>query len=92
MKTIGEVYLHVGNSGATISVVDDGQGPELRIGTSSFGNLIQGTVIKTNIAAFRALRDLFSKATEESYSAEYCNVAFVPTEDGKDAQAAAVKT
>lgn len=83
MKIIGEVYLHVGNSGATFKVVDAGNGPELIIETSALGNLNQVTKIKTTRASMQALKELFAKADEHpSYSLEYCHAADVPGTGG----------
>lgn len=75
MKTIGEVYLHVGNSGATIEVVDAGSGPEIRILTSAFGNLTQSTQVKTTRTSLQALAKLFAAAAEYEFSPEYVHAA-----------------
>ena len=75
MKTIGEVYLHVGNSGATLKVIDDGNGPEIHIETSSFGNLNQTTKIKTTRAALEQVEELFAIAKQQSFSPDYCHAA-----------------
>lgn len=75
MKTLGEVYLHVSNSGATLKVVDDGHGPEIHIETSAFGNLNQTTKIKTTQAALGALEQLFNMAKQQTFSPHYVNPA-----------------
>lgn len=82
MKTIGEVYLHVGNSGATLKVVDDGNGPEVHIETSSFGNLNQTTKIKVTNAALEQLEEMFAIAKQQDFSPEYCHAAGLSEEKG----------
>jgi hypothetical protein len=77
-KIVGNVYLHVGNSGATIAVVDSGYGPMLQIKTSSFGNLNQTTEILTTRAGLVALRDMLDDALRldgHFFSAEYVHAA-----------------
>lgn len=83
MKLIGDVYLHVGNSGALLRVVDDGNGPELHVETSAFGNLNQVTKIKTEKAAFVYLARLFSKAMEHDFSPEYVHAAHIRDDDNR---------
>lgn len=80
MKTIGEVYLHVGNSGATIEVVDSGHGPEIRILTSAFGNLTQSTQIMTDRVSLKALAKLFASAAEYDFSPQYVHAAHLREE------------
>jgi hypothetical protein len=96
MKEIGEVYCHVGNSGAHFSVIDDGFGPTILVTSSSFGNLQTSFKLLTDRESLRAIGEMFTKAADrtEDYSADYChkgailkndNVAH-PSEDSKDQQ------
>jgi len=74
-KTIGSVYMHICNSGATISIIDRGFGPTIKIGTSSFGNINNSTEIFTDKESLKELVKLFTKAIDEEYSNDYCNKA-----------------
>ena len=73
---VGEVYCHIGNSGATFSVEDEGFGPTLRVETSAFGNIRQSNRIYLDKRAIRKLRELLQKAEDFSdYTEEYCHAA-----------------
>ena len=77
MRTIGKTYLHVGNSGATFSVVDGGHGPTIEVATSSFGNLKNTLLVHTNLDGLRAIRNMLDDAIgyEGGWSQGYCNPA-----------------
>jgi len=73
-----EIYLHVGNSGATIRVFD-AYGPTLEIETSSFGNLQHRFRLATTREGLVAIRDMLTKALEtQSFSEPYVHAAVVP--------------
>lgn len=73
---VAGVYLHVGNSGATFSVRDEGCGPVVRVESSSFGNLNLDFRVATDCAGLRALRDMLDKALAvQDYSPDYVHVA-----------------
>jgi hypothetical protein len=69
---LGKVYWHVGNSGVTFEIVDEGLGPTLIVSTSSFGNLVNEQKFYTDIKSLDALRMLLEKAVEhEGWSKMY---------------------
>jgi hypothetical protein len=76
MRTIGEVYLHVGNGGVTFEVIDEGNGPTIVVSSSFFGNVKQELKIFTNKEGLEELTRLFRKASDfEGFSGEYCHLA-----------------
>lgn len=74
---IGDVYLHVSNSGAKF-IIEDHRGPTIRIVTSSFGNLNQETKIMTTVEGLQKLRDLFDLALKHQFSEPYIIPAYPP--------------
>lgn len=76
-KSVGEVYLHVSNSGVTFEVLDDPKhGPVVKVTTSTFGNLPTVTQVFTTEAGLAGLARLFEIATKRSYSKPYCFPAY----------------
>lgn len=75
MKSYGSVYLSAGDSGAKFEIVDEGNGPQINIKTSAWGNLQQELKIFTTKKSLTALAGLFEKAGYEHYSPPYCNKA-----------------
>ena len=71
-KIIKSIYLHVSNSGVTLSVIDSGNGPEIQIESASFGNLNHKLNILTNKESLSKLAKMFDEASKEEYSLEYC--------------------
>jgi hypothetical protein len=69
---VGSVYAHIGNSGVTFSVVDEGHGPQINIRSSTFGNNEIVQKVMADLAA------LFAKAAEHEFSEEYCNAGYNP--------------
>lgn len=81
MKNHGEVYLHVGNSGAKFKVIDEGHGPTIVVTTGAFGNLGQELKVHTTCEALAQLSKMFGKAAlVEGYSEPYCHAAKPPGE------------
>lgn len=74
-KTIGKVYLHVSNSGASFFVKDLGYGPCIEIHTAAFGNLDHTLKIHATKEGLLKLSELFAQAAKEEYSEDYCNSA-----------------
>lgn len=74
-RLVGEVYLHVGNSGAVFEVRSTDNGPTVVVKTGAFGNLEQTTEIKTTRESLRALARLFAKAADAEYKDDYCHAA-----------------
>jgi hypothetical protein len=75
MKTVGNIYLHVGNSGVTFKVQDEGHGPTIAINWGAFGNLNSELRIHTDKAALTRLGNMFLDAALKPYSEEYCHKA-----------------
>lgn len=69
------MYCHVGNSGATFKMVDEGYGPTLIVKTSAFGNLQSTQKIFLDKNAVIALGGLFTEASNFKYSQNYCIAA-----------------
>lgn len=77
-KEIGNVHLHIGNAGTSISILDKGDGPTIVLTSSAFGNLKQIMEISTDRKSLQALADLFKKgASFEEFSEDYCHKASV---------------
>lgn len=78
MKKHGSVYLHVGNSGTTFKVIDEGYGPTVVVSTGAFGNINHEFKLYTTREGLAQLSELFGKAAlEEGYSEPYCHAARV---------------
>jgi len=57
----GTVELHISNSGVSISVVDEGNGPTLVISGSAFGKIASEMKIHTYSKSLEALRDMLTR-------------------------------
>ena len=68
-------YMHISNSGATISVIDEGFGPCIEVHSSTFGNLKHSFQIATSKDDLAALGRLFLQAASEDYTEQYCHAA-----------------
>ena len=69
--------MHISNSGANITIIDEGFGPTIEINTSAFGNIDTTTRIITDKQSLLALGKLFLKASDLKYSEDYCEKASV---------------
>ncbi len=76
-RIIGSVGMHISNSGASISIIDEGFGPTIEINTSAFGNIDTTTKIITDKQSLLALAKLFMKASDFEFSKDYCEKASV---------------
>ncbi len=75
-NVVAETYLHVGNSGLTVKVVDEGYGPTLVFESRSFGNLVATHRTHTTVAGLRAVFDVLARAiAHDGYSGPYCHAA-----------------
>lgn len=74
VKVAGELYLHVGNSGAKFRVTDR-FGPTLEVHTGAFGNLSQDMVIHTNNEDLRRLGEMLVAASEQDLGEPYIHQA-----------------
>lgn len=75
-KVIEGLYLHVGNGGATVRIIDSGFGPELEVGTRFFGNCQTVVRIMTTKDGLTQIRDMIDKAIREhEFTPDYCNTA-----------------
>jgi hypothetical protein len=87
-KEISSAYLHIGNSGVTFSVIDEGFGPCILIKSSTFGNNVIEQRVQVTTNELKVLAKLFDYASnKEGYSEPYCHAArVVPsmTCDAKD--------
>lgn len=82
MKKHGRLYLHVGNSGVTFEIVDEGHGPTVLIHWGSFGNLVSELKVMTDKDALTKLGNLFLDAALKEYSPVYCNRAYDTSTEG----------
>lgn len=73
----GEVYLHIGNSGFTFRLNDEGFGPSIHINAGAFGHTMGDMKIHTNRESLEALRDLIEDALTQEFSPTYCEPARV---------------
>lgn len=76
-KEITSAYLHIGNSGVTFSVIDEGFGPCIVIKSSSFGTNVIEQKIHVSKHELAVLSSLFDFASNKDYSEVYCNAARV---------------
>jgi hypothetical protein len=73
---VAETYLHVGNSGLTVKVVDQGFGPTFVVESSSFGNLVLSHSTMTTVDGLRSIRDMLNVAIDHgNYSDVYSHAA-----------------
>lgn len=84
-REVATTYLHVGNSGLTVKVVDQGWGPTFVVESSSFGNLNNSSRTHTTVEGLRAIRDMLDRAIaygededRGGYSEQYCHAAEAP--------------
>lgn len=77
MKKQGSVYWHVGNSGVTFEVVDEGHGPTLVVRSGAFGNLKSTFEARTDEYSMRLLGLMLLNAASRRYSEIYCHPAHV---------------
>jgi len=75
VKVAGELYLHVGNSGAKFRVLQREGFPALEIRTSAFGNLVQLTTVYTNNEDLRRLGEMLVAASEQVLGEPYVHQA-----------------
>lgn len=75
MRKHGSVYWHVGNSGVTFEVVDQGQGATFVAKSGSFGNLLTTFEAHTDEYSLRMLGLMLLHAAEGRFSETYCNPA-----------------
>jgi hypothetical protein len=71
-RLISKTYHHLGNSGLTIKIEDNGWAPQLVIENSAFGNLKQRLNIHASEKSLRAIaHQLLDAAENESFDNEY---------------------
>jgi len=71
-RLISKTYHHLGNSGLTVKIEDNGWAPQLVIETSAFGNLKQRLNIHVSEKSLRAIaHQLLDAAENESFDNEY---------------------
>lgn len=62
-----EVYFHVCNGGATISIEKSEYGAKIKISTGSYGNCNTTTDITTDNEGVLALKELFERASTQNF-------------------------
>lgn len=73
------LYFHIGNSGVTFRVEDNGRGPELVVSGSVFGHQMLRSQMFTTTSGLAALGHFLVEQSRREFSAPYCNVAEEPT-------------
>lgn len=73
--TLFEHYFHIGNSGVTFRLVDNGYGPKLQIESGAFGNIHVKQDILLAKDALHALADSMSDAVHFKFTEDYCHAA-----------------
>lgn len=82
-RTIEEVYCHIENGGVTFSVVDDGEGPTIRIQSAHYGNNKIKHDLHVTTRELALLGSMFSKAAEYgNYSKTFWAAAHAHDEEG----------
>jgi hypothetical protein len=82
---VAETYLHVGNSGVTFSVEDEGFGPTVKIRTSAFGNLNHETKLLVSKEGLKAVKDVIERALQYGeFSSDYVHRAMTESEMDND--------
>ena len=76
MEVAGHVYCHINNGGVAFSVVDEGNGPVVRIESSHFGTNTMKHDVHVGPNELKLLAELFTKAAaHQGYSETYCCAA-----------------
>jgi hypothetical protein len=76
MEVAGHVYCHINNGGVAFSVVDEGNGPVVRIDSSHFGTNTMKHDLHVSPNELKLLAEMFTKAAaHQSYSETYCCAA-----------------
>jgi hypothetical protein len=74
-KKYSGLYFHVGNSGLTVDVIDEGFGPTLSVSTGAFGNLQLELKTYLEPECLQQLSDYFGEAAKKTYSKTYGHAA-----------------
>lgn len=78
IKEIASTYWHIGNSGVSFGIIDNGNGPCFTVQSSSFGNMQTIQKFYTDKKSLEALRDIIDIALKhEGFSEEYVEKAEV---------------
>lgn len=85
-KQIGEVYLHVSNSGATFKITQTKYGAEIEIRSSAFENLDSSIKITTNNKGIKELHKLFLTATYHDFQVNENYAVAYPTGENKSTE------
>lgn len=84
-EAVEEMYMHIGNSGVTLSVCDEGFGPKLVLRQSTFGSSKSEVSVLTTKECIRAAAILLYKASFHDFSDEYCHAAGTRLDEDSDA-------
>lgn len=76
MPTVATTYLHIGNSGLSVSVLDGERGPTLEFHFSTFGHPAV-TTVHTSVEALREVGEMLLSAANSAHpwGEEYCCAA-----------------
>jgi hypothetical protein len=72
------LYFHVGNSGFTFAVLDNGMGPEVEVSGSAFGHRMLHAQMLTTKEGLEALGRFFLEQSQRDFSAPYCHATEAP--------------
>jgi len=85
MRVIGETYWHVGNSGVTFKIVDEGEGPTFVVESGSFANLKNQQKFYTDKESLNELKKIIDKALlVDNYSKQHHTPASVKFGDWEE--------
>jgi len=80
MEVAGNVYCHINNGGVAFSVVDEGNGPVVRIDSSHFGTNSMRHDLHVSPKELLLLAEMFKNAAAyQGYSETYCCAAKAET-------------
>lgn len=69
--SVGSVYLHMGDGGVTLEILDNSmRGPVIKITSSFWGNVLSTLTLTTTWEGLNALKNLFEAASIRDYSEE----------------------
>lgn len=74
-----EIYFHVCNGGATISIEQSEYGAKIKVRTGSYGNCETTTEVTTNNRGIETLKGMFERASKKDFKVNDCySLAYVP--------------
>ena len=81
---MSSVNLDIPNGDVTFSVKDEGNGPLVEISSCYFGSISSKIEVHTTKEALAKLGEMFTNASRQFYSEEYCHAAELGSSEPAD--------